>query len=802
MKKLMKMFLAFVLMLSCIAYNGKLKAASSIEVSESDTSITIGNEYLSRTFNLEDNQLLTSSIENKRANTTYIPNNGSKEFYVNLTNSASDTSSLAALSKSGWSATTNSYHSDNYNGDGPAGALIDGSTSTIWHSGYDSSSVSLKPSTDPYYYVIFNLNSNVSFNCFSWTKRSNGTNGDVSQYQLYASNSSQTISANDSSWTLISEGSLDYVVNNTAFVNFDSTQSARQLKFVVISGAGGFASGAEFSLHSEKYSGGGNGFGSDQLTLSKYSVEETTNTINNVNKTGKMITFEFEPYTIQGATFTINEVIVMYEGDHFMRKFLEIEIDDEHKTTTGIDYIDLESLVLNSSDTTWSIPSAGGVVAMDEFKANLGQPIYIEGMFLGCEFPETYTDIVNNVGFMRYYSGKTFERLGLDNQLTTDGKYITWQTVCGAARSEEQAVIQADFFEYIYSIATPSEFRIQYNSWFDNMMLISDENILSSFIEVDREFSKAEVRPLDSYVVDDGWNNYNYTSVVDSSRSGTTLNTTGFWELNSKFPDGLTPSSELVEKFGSNFGVWVGPRGGYNFESYLAQIVTASQKGSAAGGSVDVADRVYIEEFKNMAINWQNNYGVNYWKWDGFANANQYNSFSATNGVASRANNHMIGGYNHMYHVTDLWEAWIDLMEACREAADLKGVNDLWISLTCYVNPSPWFLQWANSVWLQCVYDQTDAGASSSKMDCQLTYRDGMYYDFIKNHQFQFPLKNVYNHDPIYGVEGTDMNASTATDEQFQNYLYMQATRGTAFWELYFSDSIMNDQKYEILVNT
>ena len=85
---------------------------------------------------------------------------------------------------------------------------------------------------------------------------------------------------------------------------------------------------------------------------------------------------------------------------------------------------------------------------------------------------------------------------------------MTWQTVAGAARSTEQKVIQADFFEYIKSIATPSEFRTQYNSWFDNMMKISDENILASFIEIDRELNKAEVRPLDSYVVDDGWNAY------------------------------------------------------------------------------------------------------------------------------------------------------------------------------------------------------------------------------------------------------------------------------------------------------
>ena len=117
---------------------------------------------------------------------------------------------------------------------------------------------------------------------------------------------------------------------------------------------------------------------------------------------------------------------------------------------------------------------------------------------------------------------------------------------------------------------------------------------------------------------------------------------------------------------------------------------------------------------------------------------------------------------------------------------------------TCYVNPSPWYLQWANSVWLQCTADQADAGSSSSKMDRQITYRDAAYYDFIKNHEFQFPLSNIYNHDPVYGKEGTGMDLTTATDEQFKNYLYMLSTRGTAFWELYYSDSIMTEGKYEV----
>ncbi|MCM1441107.1 MAG: hypothetical protein NC131_18180, partial [Roseburia sp.] len=383
-------------------------------------------------------------------------------------------------------------------------------------------------------------------------------------------------------------------------------------------------------------------------------------------------------------------------------------------------------------------------------------------------------------------------------QLTADGKYVTWQTVAGAARSTENSVIQADFFEYIKSIATPSEFRIQYNSWFDNMMRIDDDNILESFIEIDKELDNVGVRPLDSYVVDDGWNNYNNDSIVDEVRSGTTLNQTGFWEFNSKFPDGLTPSSELVHNFGSNFGVWVGPRGGYNFYGTMANILTENGTGSKAGGSIDVADRVYVKNFTDMAIQWMCDYGVNYWKWDGFADNGQYNAWAATDGVPGYAHNHMTGGYEHMYHVTDLWEAWIDLMEAVRQCEKEQNIKNVWISLTCYVNPSPWYLQWANSIWIQCIHDQRDAGSSTSKMDRQLTYRDACYYDFVENHEFQFPFSNVYNHDPIYGTEGTGMNINTATDEQFQNYLYAQSARGTAFWELYFSDSIMTPGKYEV----
>lgn len=664
--------------------------------------------------------------------------------------------------------------------------------------------------------MIITLNGSKTFNSFSYTPRKEGeaTNGNIKGYELYKANDTEKLPANSEKWEKIASGNFEYDGVNPIYVNLEEECTATQLKLVATSANNGknFAGGTEFNLHKDKapVTKDDRAFETSDLTLKDgkdaVKVEDTSAEINGKNKTGKKLTFSFKPYEHKGVQYTIDEVLVMYEGDHFMRKYLEISVPEDKQASTAIDYIDLESLKVNKTDKQWTIPRGkGGIVQMEEFKANLGQPIYIQGMFFGCEFPATDTEIVDETGYMRYYTGKTFDRLKKDNQLTKDGKYVTWQTVAGAARSTENEVVQADFYDYISSIATPSEFRIQYNSWFDNMMKIDDKNILESFIEIDRELNQAEVRPLDSYVVDDGWNAYNNGTIGSGShaQSGAEINTEGFWTFNEKFPNELTPSSQLVQKFGSNFGVWVGPRGGYNFYGTLADIIQKAGKGSKAGGSIDVADRIYIKNFKEMAIKWQKKFKVNYWKWDGFADMAQYNHFNNLGGadgvpVYSESNHHMTGGYHQMYHVTDLWEAWIDLMEAVRQSEKADGINKLWISLTCYVNPSPWYLQWANSVWIQCTHDQKDAGFGTTKMNKQITYRDACYYDFLKNHQFQFPLQNIYNHDPVYGKEGTGMNLTTATDEDFQNYLYMLSTRGTAFWELYYSDSIMTDGKYEV----
>lgn len=454
-----------------------------VTVKQSDNSVTIGNGAIERTFSTEGKKLSTTEIVNKRTGgeeTVFTPQEGSEEFVVKTTK---EKTALEAIDRNGWEATADSYHNSTGPSDGPASNLLDGDNTSIWHTNYGGGTGG---QAFPYN-VVITFGKDVTFQSFSYTPRQQGedTNGNIKGYKLYASTEESKLDYDSDKWGKpIAEGDFTYNGVSPIYVNLKEECTAKQIKLVATSAKNGktFAGGAEFNLHADKApEDTGRSFETSDLELKDtdaVKIEDTTATINGTKKTGKKVTFSFEPYTHKGVEYSIDEVIVMYEGDHFMRKFLEIDVPDEQMAKAEIDYIDLESLKVAASDAQWTIPrNKGGVVAMEEFKANLGQPIYIQGMFFGCEFPAADTEIVDGTGFMRYYSGKTFERLQTDNQLTKDGKYVTWQTVAGAARSTEQEVIQADFFEYIKSIATPSEFRTQYNSWFDNMMLIDDKNI-------------------------------------------------------------------------------------------------------------------------------------------------------------------------------------------------------------------------------------------------------------------------------------------------------------------------------------
>ena len=446
-----------------------------------------------------------------------------------------------------------------------------------------------------------------------------------------------------------------------------------------------------------------------------------------------------------------------------------------------------------STDTNyWTIQELQDNPHMANMKGDyleLGQPYYVGSMYWGCEFPQAENKVRDKKGFIRYHYGKNLvvENDKSDGQFHNynnynnangqSGKMITWDAVVGAARSTDYQVVQSDFYEYIETIATKTGFRQQFNSWYDNMKDITDSNIQESFNEIEKGFTQYGVNPLDSYVVDDGWTNYN-----------------SFWDFDrseNKFPNELYNSSSQVNKMGSNFGLWLGPRGGYGTEQRIANYIANNNLGSRnenSGNDINVSDGRYLDKLVNdIFVGYQNKFDINYWKLDGMLldpSTNSNNAHTTTDKLCT---------------ISETYERWTDMFETMR-----KNRPDLWINMTSYANPSPWHVQWVNSVWMQ---NTGDTGYSnkfnSSHEEQMLTFRDGDYYEFFTNNQWQLPNKYFYNHDPVYAktahnVPGGPGRQIEYTTDELRNHLYMLGTRGTAFWEYYYSPSMFDDEKWQV----
>ncbi|MEG0546978.1 MAG: sialidase, partial [Oscillospiraceae bacterium] len=493
--------------------------------------------------------------------------------------------------------------------------------------------------------------------------------------------------------------------------------------------------------------------------------------LSNVNidiENGKLC-FEFLPYDFYKITYNIELCYEIKEIDHFMRKYLVISSSNDEKAV--IDYIDTEHFALNGDEKqVWSRPETEKIY-LSEYHSAMGQPIYIDGLFMGNEFPVSDNNILNDVAFVRYYSGRTLSALKKEND-----EYTTWKTVMGSARSLEMEVIRADFLEYIRSISQKLYLRTQYNSWYDHMMNITAENISGSFYEIEKGLTQNGVKPVNSYVVDDGWNDY----------------TQDFWCFNEKFPDELYEISELAKKFSSEFGLWMGPRGGYNYNEKFGQIMQKAGTGGYNKQSRDVciADHNYVKNITEFFLDYMKRFDINYWKLDGFM----------LNPCKSKKHGHVTGGFNDNYVMVECWEQWIEIFEKMRSLRDSEG-KSLWLNQTSFCNASPWFLQWSESLWMQnssdmdlIKKDKQGTKLSDRDYDAVLTYRDDRYFDFHKTRECQFPLSNMYNHEPIYG----NTAKINMTDDEFRKYMYMISTRGTAFWELYYSFNLFTEDMWKI----
>ena len=774
------------------------KKSGVVTLEKTDGSYVFGNEYLKRTFSLSaDKVLSTKEITNYRTGTTptvFTPQAGSEEFIINTldNNSEGEDSGFVApkkkLDTNGWTAEADSV-ATNEGANGGADKMFDGKNDTYYHSKYNEGTDAERKYP---HNIYVDFGAEKSFQSLRYQQRVDAqgnptVSGHVKSYKIYTGDSIDALKqATDAQ--PVAEGSFDN--KKETYVNLKEKVTAKCVRIEFVdchdpsdsNVSKDVACCSEFDFFEDTATFPEATDDATQLKTSEMKVQGEPEL---TEKDGvKTLTFTFEPKRVRGVDYTIKEVITMKDGDSFMRKRLDISVGEGQAEKAKIDYIDLENMQISQDDLKkdeyWSIkdnmadnPDMGG---MKGDYLELGQPYYVGAMYWGCEFPETENKIKDSNSFIRYYYGKSlksddkFEY----NEGNENGKMTTWDAVVGAARSRDYSVTQSDFYEYIETIAIDTEFRQQYNSWYDNMKEITDEIIQKSFFEIEKGFTQYGIAPLDSYVVDDGWTNYS-----------------SFWDFNDKFPNELYNSSLQVNQLASNFGLWLGPRGGYGTEREIANWIAQNGFGSVnrqSGSDINISDARYLTKLnKEIFCEYQDKFDINYWKLDGML----------LNPSTEQSEYYVTG--NPLYTISETYERWTDIFEDMR---DNRAGKDLWLNMTSYTNPSPWHVQWVNSVWMQNTGDTGYTNSfNATDEEAMLTYRDNAYYNFLNEREWQLPNKYFYNHDPVYGLTANDAYHRPDikyTDDEMRNHLYMLGTRGTAFWEYYYSYSMFDDNKWQI----
>lgn len=466
-------------------------------------------------------------------------------------------------------------------------------------------------------------------------------------------------------------------------------------------------------------------------------------------------------YTLQGDGVRIRIDIDEAERGT-LREKLSISLDGD----AWVAYVTLGAIDVAEHSFVWQAP-LGKRVFVPSSIARLGQPVYLGDIFLGAETPVADNGVADETASSVYHCARKF------SELSEDGKYSPPAFVVGAATNGGMSAVSDAFLRYVADMARSDVFRLQYNSWYDNMLDIDPAKIEKSFTAVAEGMKGAGCRSLDCYVVDDGWTEYDKPA---------------FWEFNGKFPNGFAAESKLTAALGSKFGVWFGPRGGYTMQTpkFARHLAKLGYHVNVFSGDICTADPQYISDLTDKMIEFCDVYNVDYFKIDGFA----------IKSCPSRAHGHPSALFNVKGFYTYLWEKWLDGFAKIR-----RYHPDVCLNVTSYAHCSPWFLKWVDFVWMNNASDMGYIGGGDSAERC-LNYRDSRYRALFVDDMRQFPSGNLYNHEPCYALRNVDPKFPSApvryTDAQFERYMYCCMMRGSGLAEVYFSPDMMDGEKWKI----
>jgi hypothetical protein len=418
----------------------------------------------------------------------------------------------------------------------------------------------------------------------------------------------------------------------------------------------------------------------------------------------------------------------------------------------------------------WFWPRRGTVTGINEVTkaGGFGQPTAaLAGRgcaFFGLEYPAS-ENLVHHIS-----GGKYQLQCGEEYGKLIGGEWLESDWVVEAICPDPY--VKNWFALYLNDIrVAPLRPYTLYNSWYDlrspeyprvppeNRM--SEQSALKMVDLLKRNMITKHNITLDAFVLDDGWDVYQSDWVLRKAQ----------------WPNGLRPLGDELKKTNTSLGIWFGPTGGYSFRNQ--RITWMKEHGyELVGDQLCVGGTNYGALLTRRVTDFARDEGVNYFKWDGF----QFSCSEPDHG-----------------HPTDVYSrrAILERVETmCRSVREKNP--QMFLNITSGTWMSPWWLKFANTIWMQGGdYGYADV-PSVTKRDASSTYRDFVLYDGLRVKDFWFPIANLMTHGIIKGkihsVGSPDEPLDKFTDDAL---LYF--ARGVSMHELYISPDILSDGEWQSL---
>ncbi len=371
-----------------------------------------------------------------------------------------------------------------------------------------------------------------------------------------------------------------------------------------------------------------------------------------------------------------------------------------------------------------------------------GSPITAASFFLGFEHPLSTSRVVRGEGVVELQ--RTLPLL--------KGQSITYSSVVGVVRPTQ---LRRDFLTYLErERAHPYRTFLHYNSWYDMGYFTPYDQTLA----LDRvhtfgeELHNKRGVTLDSFLFDDGWDDH-----------------ASLWSFNKGFPTGFVPIREAAAKYGFAPGVWMSPWGGYSKPKQERIKYGEAQGFEIVSGGFALSGPKYYERFRDVCMKMIKDQGVNQFKFDGTGNAD-----------------HVVPGSRF----DSDFDAMIHLIGELREAKP-----DIYINLTTGTTASPFWLQYADSIWRGGEDD--DLAGVGTKRERWITYRDAQTYQNIVAKGPLFPLNSLMLHGIIYARYDKRLNDDPGDD--FTNEVRSYFGTGTQLQEMYLTPELLSKRNWDVL---